>query len=323
MSEFNIEVEGGSRVRLLTGGKYCPEDIIVTAKGGAGGGESVFDKYVAGETTEIESAATKIVANAFYSNQIITSASFPNATTVGKSAFNRALALTNLHLPKATVLNESALASCNKLVGVELPNVRTVYRYVFQYCELLESIDCHQLTYIAAYAFQYCYSLKSVIIRSETVCSLVNKNAFEYCSHFTSTKDGYIYVPANLVDSYKADTNWSSYASQIRAIPGEESTKLPTPTIMVDIGDLYINDYGNATSATLYWSGGGVSWDVLTDFDLTTGENQHVISYDALVSWLDEYAGVVAGDGSVYLSVITHADGYEDSERSNSDILAL
>jgi hypothetical protein len=29
---------------------------------------------------------------------------------------------------------------------------------------------------------------------------------------------GYIYVPAALVDSYKAATNWSTYAEQIRAI---------------------------------------------------------------------------------------------------------
>ena len=34
MSEFNIEVEGGSSVRLPTAGKYCDRDIVVTAKGG-------------------------------------------------------------------------------------------------------------------------------------------------------------------------------------------------------------------------------------------------------------------------------------------------
>ena len=29
---------------------------------------------------------------------------------------------------------------------------------------------------------------------------------------------GYIYVPKALVDSYKSATNWTTYASQIRAI---------------------------------------------------------------------------------------------------------
>lgn len=36
---INITVEGGSSKRLLTAGKYCPEDIVITAEGG-GGGES-------------------------------------------------------------------------------------------------------------------------------------------------------------------------------------------------------------------------------------------------------------------------------------------
>ena len=35
MSEFNIEVEVGSSVRLPTGGKYCPKDIIITVRGGS------------------------------------------------------------------------------------------------------------------------------------------------------------------------------------------------------------------------------------------------------------------------------------------------
>lgn len=38
MSEFNIEVQGGSSVRLPTAGKYCEKDIIVTASGGGGNG---------------------------------------------------------------------------------------------------------------------------------------------------------------------------------------------------------------------------------------------------------------------------------------------
>ena len=37
---INITVEGGSSKRLLTAGKYCPEDIVVTATGSGGGGES-------------------------------------------------------------------------------------------------------------------------------------------------------------------------------------------------------------------------------------------------------------------------------------------
>lgn len=31
---MNLTIEGGTSKRLLTAGKYCPEDIVVTAEGG-------------------------------------------------------------------------------------------------------------------------------------------------------------------------------------------------------------------------------------------------------------------------------------------------
>lgn len=37
MSEYNITVDGGTSKRLLTAGKYCDRDIVVTATGGGGG----------------------------------------------------------------------------------------------------------------------------------------------------------------------------------------------------------------------------------------------------------------------------------------------
>ena len=36
MSDINISVEGGESKRLLTAGKYCDRDIVVTASGGGG-----------------------------------------------------------------------------------------------------------------------------------------------------------------------------------------------------------------------------------------------------------------------------------------------
>lgn len=38
MSEINISIEGGTSKRLLTAGKFCEKDIVVTAEGGSGGG---------------------------------------------------------------------------------------------------------------------------------------------------------------------------------------------------------------------------------------------------------------------------------------------
>lgn len=63
MSEFNIEVQGGSSVRLPTGGKYCDRDIIVTASGGGGTEEieNLIDQSgVLGTTDETVTVTEKV-----------------------------------------------------------------------------------------------------------------------------------------------------------------------------------------------------------------------------------------------------------------------
>ena len=46
MSEFNINIPGGQSKRLLTGGKYVPEDILVTAEVGGSDGDMSDPEYV-------------------------------------------------------------------------------------------------------------------------------------------------------------------------------------------------------------------------------------------------------------------------------------
>lgn len=46
MSEYNITVEGGTSKRLLTAGKYCDRDIVVTATGGGASREYERVDYI-------------------------------------------------------------------------------------------------------------------------------------------------------------------------------------------------------------------------------------------------------------------------------------
>ena len=69
---------------------------------------------------------------------------------------------------------------------------------------------------LGTYGFANMNGLKALLLRNESLCSLSNTNAFSNSTVKTGT--GYIYVPATLVDSYKAATNWSTYASQFRAL---------------------------------------------------------------------------------------------------------
>ena len=44
MGEFNVEVESGTSKRLLTAGKYCDRDIVVSATGGSATAQTVTVK---------------------------------------------------------------------------------------------------------------------------------------------------------------------------------------------------------------------------------------------------------------------------------------
>ena len=86
----------------------------------------------------------------------------------------------------------------------------------FNSCSALTTADFQTATSIGNYAFQSCSALTTLILRSGTMATLGNTRAF--FSTPISSGTGYIYVPAALVDSYKAASNWSTYANQIRAI---------------------------------------------------------------------------------------------------------
>ena len=86
----------------------------------------------------------------------------------------------------------------------------------FMGCSNLEKIDFDILAEIKNADFYQCSALSVVIIRTPAVCTMSDSNAFKSTPIASGT--GYIYVPAALVDSYKAATNWTKYANQIRAI---------------------------------------------------------------------------------------------------------
>lgn len=94
--------------------------------------------------------------------------------------------------------------------------VTSIGDFVFRGCSALTTADFMAATSISSSAFSNCSVLTALILRSETMCTLSNTNVFNNTPIKSGT--GYIYVPRALVDSYKAASNWSTFANQIRAI---------------------------------------------------------------------------------------------------------
>lgn len=107
-------------------------------------------------------------------------------------------------------------------------NVTTI-DYIFKNCSDLEKVELSYWNFDKTSAsFSSCSSLKTIIIRGFGEYYAINTNIFNDCYHIlgiqdatynpNGDKDGYIYVPRSKVDTLKSATNWSSFASQIRAL---------------------------------------------------------------------------------------------------------
>ena len=145
------------------------------------------------------------------------------ASKIASYAFYNYTALETVRT-SATVIESNAFYSCSNLTTVEL-------------------ISTSSIT-INANAFINCSKLAHFIINSSTVSILNNTNAFSGTKIKVGT--GAIYVPTELVDSYKSATNWSAFASQIFPISVYPLTDFST------ISDSWDTIIGNANYATDY-----------------------------------------------------------------------
>lgn len=106
-----------------------------------------------------------------------------------------------------------AFSSCNNLTSVNFPEVTTLDGYAFSGGKLCRA-DFSKLQQIRSYAFSNCKAFETLILRNNEVATL-QANAFVGCNSFPN---GYIYIPAALVDSYKVASMWSTYADKFRAL---------------------------------------------------------------------------------------------------------
>lgn len=160
--------------------------------------------------------ATSIGDYAFYYCKALTTADFPLVTSLGSYAFCQCTALTTADFPAVTSIFSNAFDGCSSLATVDFPLVTSISSYAFRYCSKLTTVDFPAVTNIENYAFYNCLMLKALVLRSETLCPL--KNTYTLESTPIANGTGYVYVPDALVDSYKAATNWSTYADQIRPL---------------------------------------------------------------------------------------------------------
>ena len=174
------------------------DSIISALEGKAGGGGGAVDNttlnaLIDRTLTSIRTEVNEIGPNVFYGCANLESIDAPNATILYDAFARNCKKLTTINIPKATQIRGYGLAGCTGLTTLDLPLVSTMY----------------------ANALNGCTGLSKLIIRTGSVCS-ISSNTLTGSSIASGT--GYVYVPDNLVSSYKNATNWSNYANQIKGI---------------------------------------------------------------------------------------------------------
>lgn len=144
-------------------------------------------------------------------------------TYLGIEVFRNYASLAVVDFPNVTSTGVNVFYACYALTTVNLPSLISISSNMFAYSSLLKRLDFPSVESISRGAFSGCSRLVTLILRkADTVCTLENVSAFSGTSIAKGT--GFVYVPDDLVEQYKAATNWSTYASQIKPISELEGT---------------------------------------------------------------------------------------------------
>lgn len=155
--------------------------------------------------------------HAFADCKALESIDFPLLTDCHFGAFTGCTALKNVNLPVLKTKSQNVLSNCTSLEKICLPEMEHINTSFANGCTSLKIVDLPKANYFYQNCFDRCSSIVAIILRNEAkVAQLAFANVFNKSSIASGV--GYIYVPAALIEDYKAATNWSTYATQFRAL---------------------------------------------------------------------------------------------------------
>lgn len=213
-----IRAKGGTDAQLA-----FPSDFVSAVQAIAAGGDDLLAARVTNTLTNYSNAdITTVGSYGFAGCTALESVDLPAVTRIGDHGFAMCSKLENINFPMLGSIAYNSFRNCTKLTQF-ITNSHFSSRLdssTFEGCSSLVKADFYHIATaegISSYALA-CAMLETVIIRNTDAVPYMGKNAFGAASTKMNKGEGNIYVPAAMVDAYKAGTNWAAYADQIRAI---------------------------------------------------------------------------------------------------------
>ena len=220
----------GDAVDAITGGgaDHSAEDAIITRSiSGAYSNDRITTLGVGAflgcfNLTAIDLPnVTQVKRNAFESCTRLQTINLPNVTEFDREAFLNA-GIQQADFPLVTTIWDACFYKAKNLISANLPLVTALPADAFRNSSI-RTADFAAVTNINRTAFTDCTSLETLIIRTPSVC-VISDISVALRGSKIAAGTGYIYVPDNLVDSYKAATNWVALANQIKPISALEAS---------------------------------------------------------------------------------------------------
>lgn len=246
MADIAITVDGGTTKKLLTAGKYCDRNIVVTATGGGGEPEPPQDGktrlyihvppnsepnrpparnqvplYIQqtisqgvtidwGDGSELETLEGTGKVNTTHTYQ--EGGDFVIALEVAEGC-ELGLGHGSSSYCVMGSTGNNGIVYCNILQKAVVGNgVTSIGRNAFYECHSLASVTIpNSVTSIGSNAFYDCYGVKEYHLKPISPPTLSNASAFSSIS-----SDCIIFVPKGSLESYKTATNWSEYADKMQ-----------------------------------------------------------------------------------------------------------
>lgn len=173
------------------------------------------------ELTKISSQLQQIDSYCFQNCSKLALTELPdNIRNISVYAFSGCTNLPLEKLPsKLTNMETYAFYNCTNLKITEIPSgLKSIPSYGFANCKSLTEITFEgNVRTISANSFNGCTNLFKIVLPNVTKSpSLSSKSAFSNTAIANGT--GYIYVPDDLIDTFKSASNWSVYANQIKGV---------------------------------------------------------------------------------------------------------
>lgn len=206
---MNITLDSGKSKRMLTGGKYCPEDVVVTAVGGNNERENgILSRTL---TEYVNDEVIDIAPYSFYWYDALTSVSCANAKNARSSSFYRCTALKHINMPLLSYLSSNAFSYCSALTEVSFPSAITVDTRSLAYCPSLTKVDLAKATALSHESFRDNTAMNVLILRrTDRICKLNNITAFDGTPFAQDGTGGIVVVPSTLLEEYKIADNWNT-----------------------------------------------------------------------------------------------------------------